>query len=59
MKNFEFFDPICAKKDLGLGTEKTNVGIRLSIAEIPYMPIFWNKRTTLTFSGPNLPQNGF
>ena len=34
----------CSKTDLVLEIEKTNVGIRISILEIPCMPIFWQNR---------------
>ena len=34
MSNFEFFDPILKKMDLGLEIEKINVRIRISILEI-------------------------
>ena len=45
--------------DLGSEIQKT-VRIRISILEILCVPIFRQKRTTLTFFfGPNLPKNGF
>ena len=44
-----FLAQICPKMDLGLQIQKTNVGIKISILEIPCVPIFRQKRTTLTF----------
>ena len=42
MGNFYFFAQICPKMDLGSEIQKTNViiRIRISIHEIPYVPIF-------------------
>ena len=35
-----FLAQICPKIDLGLVSQKTIVGIRISILNIPYVPIF-------------------
>ena len=35
MDNFDFLAQICPKMDLGLQIQKTNVGIRISILELP------------------------
>ena len=35
---------ICPKMDLGLEIQKTNVGIKISILEIPCVPILWKNR---------------
>ena len=44
---------ICPKRKLGFQIQKTNVGIRIRILEIPCVPIFRQ------FLGPNLPKNEF
>ena len=44
--------------DFGLEIQKTNVGIRISILEIPFVPIF-KQKNNLDFFRPNLPKNGF
>ena len=54
--NSTFLAQICPKRKLGFEIRKTNVGIRISIFEIPCLPIF---RQTFDFLGPNLPKNGF
>ena len=35
---------ICPKRNLGLEIQKTNVGIRINIHEIPCVPIFWQNK---------------
>ena len=35
-----FLAQICPKRNLELEIHKTNVGIRISILEIPFVPIF-------------------
>ena len=45
---------ICPKMDLGLGIQKTNVEIRISILDIPCVPIFSQNEQ---FFSPNLPKN--
>ena len=40
LTTLNFLAQICQKMDLGLEIQKTNVGIRISIFEIPCMPIF-------------------
>ena len=35
-----FWNQICSKMDLGSEIQKTNVGIRISIVKIPFVPIF-------------------
>ena len=35
-----FSDQICRKKELGLAIQKNIVGIRISILDIPCIPIF-------------------
>ena len=42
--------------DLGLKTEKNNVGIRTSILEIPCLSNFQEKQTTLTFLAQICPK---
>ena len=44
--------------DFGLEIEKTNVGIRINILEIPCGQ-FSGKTDNSHFFGPNLPKNGF
>ena len=39
-RTLTFLAQICPKTDLGLEIQKTNVGIRISILEISYVPIF-------------------
>ena len=56
--NFEFFVPNLPKRKLGFQIQKTNVGIRISILEIPYVPIF-RKMDNFKFLGPNLPKTEF
>ena len=38
--NLTFFAQICPKRNLELEIHKTNVGLRISILEIPSGPIF-------------------
>ena len=38
--NFDFFGPNLPKKKLGFEIQKINVGIRISILQIPCVPIF-------------------
>ena len=52
---WNFWAQICPKRKLGFEIQKTNVGIRISIFEIP----FSDKTDNLEFLGPNLPTNGF
>ena len=47
---------ICPKMGFWLKIQKTNVEIRISILEIPCVPIF---RLNFDFFGPNLPKNKF
>ena len=49
MNNFEFFGTNLSKKDLGLETEKSNVGIRINIVE-RMCANFQPNWTTLSFS---------
>ena len=44
--------------NLGLKIQKTNVEIRISILEIPCVPIF-RQIDNFDFFGPKLPKNGF
>ena len=53
-----FLAQTCAKRKLGFEIQKSNVGIRISILEIPCVPIF-RQNEHLWFFGPNLPKNGF
>ena len=53
-----FLAQICPKRKLGFEIQKTNVGIRISILEIPCAPVF-RQNEQLQFLGPNLPKNGF
>ena len=46
-----FLAQICPKRKLGFEIQETNVGIRISILEIPCVPIFRQK-----IFGPNLPK---
>ena len=45
--------------DLGFEIQKTNVGIRIHILEIPCVPIFRQKRTTLIFLAQICPKMDF
>ena len=54
-----FLSQNCAKIDLSLEFQKTNVGIRVNILEILCVPIFKKKPENCDFFGPNLPKNGF
>ena len=49
---------ICPKMDLGLTIRKTIVGIRISILDIPCVPILV-KMNNFEFFGPNLSEKGF
>ena len=42
--------------DFELEMQVTNVGIRINILDIPFVPIFKKKRQLF---GPNLSKNGF
>ena len=53
-----FSAQICPKKDLGVETEKNNVGIRTNIFETHCVPIL-SKLVNFDFFGPNLLKNGF
>ena len=53
-----FLAQICPKRKLGFQIQKTNVGIRISILQIPCVPIF-RQKGQLWILGPNLPKNGF
>ena len=53
-----FLAQICPKRKLGFEIQKTNVGIRISIFEIPCVPIF-RQMDNFDFLGPTLPKNGF
>ena len=50
---FHFLGLTLPKMDLGLEIQKTNVGIRISILEIPCVPIF-SKTDSFEFFGLNL-----
>ena len=53
--NFTFLTQICPKRKLGFEIQKHNVGIRISILEIPCVPIFrWNGQ--LWLFGPKFAQ---
>ena len=43
LKTLTFLAQICPKRKLGFQIQKTNVGIRISILEIPCVPIFRQK----------------
>ena len=51
-----FSAKICPKMDIGLKIEGNNVGIRISILEIPCVPIFRQNGQLCLFC-PNLPKN--
>ena len=53
-----FLAQICPKRKLQFEIQKTNVGIRITILEIPYVPIF-RQNGHFWILGPNLPKNGF
>ena len=50
-----FLAQICPKRKLGFEIQKTNVGIRISILEIPCVPIFRQNRQLWIF-GPKFAQ---
>ena len=50
-----YFAQICPKRNLGFEIQKTNVGIRISILEIPCVPIFRQNRQLWIF-GPKFAQ---
>ena len=50
-----FLAQICPKRKLGFEIQKTNVGIRISIFEIPCVPIF-RQNEQLWFFGPKFAQ---
>ena len=52
---FNFLAQICSRMDLGLQTQKTNVGIRISILEILCLPIFKQNGQLWLFL-PKFPQ---
>ena len=49
-----FLAQICPKRKLGFEIQKINVGIRISILEIPCVPC-----ENSEFLGPNLPKSKF
>ena len=51
-----FSAQICPEMDLGLAIQKTIVGIRISILDIPCVPIFSQNEQLF---GPNLCKKGF
>ena len=51
-----FLAQICPKMDLGLGTQKTHIGIRIITLEILCVLIFRQKWTTLTFLAKICPK---
>ena len=53
-----FLAQICPKMNLGPEIQKTNVGIRISIAKMPCVPVS-GKADNFDFFGTNLPKNGF
>ena len=53
-----FLGQICPTRKLGFQILETNFGIRISILEIPCVPIS-DKVGNFEFLGPNLPKNGF
>ena len=55
MNNFEFFGPNLSKKDLGLETEKSNIGITINIIETLCVLIF-SQTGQLTFLAKILPK---
>ena len=52
-----FLAQICPKRKLGFEIQETNVGIRISILEIPCVPIFRQNRQLWTF-WPKFAQKG-
>ena len=54
-----FSTQICPKRKLGFEIQKTNVGIRISILEIPNVQIFWQNGQLWLFRPKNLPKNEF
>ena len=58
MVKFDFFGPNLSKVNLKLEIHRTNVAMRISILEIPCVPIFRQNRQ-IDFLSPNLPKNGF
>ena len=53
-----FLDQTCPKSKLRFEIQETNVGIRISILEIPCVPILRQSRQLLVF-GPKFAKNGF
>ena len=53
-----FLAKICPKRKLGFEIQKNNFGIRISIFEIPSVPIFRKNRQLWIF-GSKFTQNGF
>ena len=53
-----FSAQICPKWNLGLEIQKTNLGIRISILEVPYVCQFSDKKN-FDFLGPNLSKMDF
>ena len=47
---FTFLVQICPKMDFGLEIQKANVAIRISILEIPCVPISRQNKQLLSFS---------
>ena len=45
--------------DLGFEIQRANVGIRISMLEIPYVLIFRQFSGNFEFLEPKLPKNGF
>ena len=58
MEKFDFFGPNLSKVNLKLEIHRTSVAMRISILEIPCVPIFRQNRQ-IDFLSPNLPKNGF
>ena len=56
--NFDFSGPNLPIHGFRVVYSETNVGIRISVLEIPRVPIFRQKRQ-LSFFRPNLPKNRF
>ena len=54
-----FLAQICPKRKLRFEIQETNVGIRISILEIPIVYQFSDKTDNFELLGPNLPKNGF
>ena len=57
-RTLTFLAQICPKRNLELAIHKTNVEIRISILDIPYVPIS-DKTHNFNFFAPNLPKNEF